>query len=239
MVCGALIDSSRPYSLCDECVRKIHWINEGRTCGKCGKALPETYMGEWCYDCMKSAHYFEKGFSCMTYGFHERELMMDLKYNSKGYIARRFGEIMFDRMIPELADLHIDCVVPVPVGRDRLRKRGYNQAELMASSFTGRWKREAVDAGLPEAPELCAKALYRTRETVMLRSLSPEERAMALDGAFAVRPAEISRIQGRNVLLIDDIYTTGATADACSKALLDGGAGRVYYLSLASGGNRK
>ncbi|MDO4870212.1 MAG: ComF family protein [Bacillota bacterium] len=239
LVCGALIDSSRPYSLCDDCVQKIHWINGVRTCAKCGKALPETYLGELCYDCMRSDHYFQKGFSCMTYGLHEREMMMDLKYNGHSYVAGKMGDVMFDRMMPELEHLGIDIVIPVPVGRDRLRKRGYNQAELMARAFVHDWRKYCRSHEFPEAPQLGHKVLYRTRDTVMLRSLSPEERKLVMDGAFAVKPSEAAKIQGKNVLLIDDIYTTGATADSCSKELLQAGAAKVYNLNLASGGNRK
>ena len=262
LVCGAMIDDSRPYSLCDKCVRELHWITGGRQpdgsaqriCVKCGKALPATYRGEICYDCMNHVHYFEKGFSCLTYGLHERELMMDLKYNGKSYIAAKMGEILFDRMKWELADfagdgLKIDVVVPVPLSSGRLRKRGYNQSELMARYFLRAWNRElakAPDGARPlqketpvRAPRLDSKILYRARETQMLRGLDPAERALALNGAFEVKSTKTEILEGKNILLIDDIYTTGATADACSKALLEAGAGRVYLLSLASGGNRR
>jgi predicted amidophosphoribosyltransferase len=73
----------------------------------------------------------------------------------------------------------------------------------------------------------------------MLRSLNPTERRMALHEAFAVTDRERERLIGKTVLLVDDIYTTGATADACAKALLEGGASEVYLLTLASGGNRR
>lgn len=246
LVCGAMIDESRPYSLCDECVRKLHWINEGvqpdgsmqRVCAKCGKALLPTYQGEYCYDCMIHPHAFTKGYSCLTYGLHERELMMDLKYNGKSYIAAKMGDILFDRMAGPIVsgELSVDIVVPVPVSTDRLRKRGYNQAELMARRFVKRW-RDAESFAKP--PACSGKVLYRCRDTQMLRSLNPAERAMAMEGAFAVRASERQKINGKNVLLIDDIYTTGATADACSKALIQGGAVEVFLLTLSSGGNRK
>ncbi|MBR0126657.1 MAG: ComF family protein [Firmicutes bacterium] len=247
LVCGAMIDESRPYSLCDKCVRQLHWITGGRqadgklqrVCAKCGKALPETYRGALCYDCMHHKHAFEKGFSCLTYGLHERELMMNLKYNGRSYIAAKMGEMMFDRMKYELADFNpdgvkIDVVVPVPISRDRLRKRGYNQSELMARYFVRAWDRE-----LGEAPQLETRALLRTKNTQMLRGLDPAERALAMRGAFAVKSTGTEILRDKNVLLIDDIYTTGSTSDACSKALLEAGAQRVYLLTLASGGNRK
>lgn len=284
--CGALIDSSRPYALCDECIRKFHW-NTGRTCDKCGKALPDTYRGSLCYDCMEHSRSFTRGYSCLTYGLHEREVLMDFKYNGKGYLGKKFGEILYDRISCE--DLLIDVIVPVPVSAARLRKRGYNQSAVMARRL----------AQLMEVP--CdEKLLVRTRNTKMLRTLDPAERALALDGAFAIAGAgrrtddtleaasagkrtdgtlEIASagkrtdgtltaasagrrtddtgptghvetaivadnastgiLQNKRVLLIDDILTTGATADACSKVLMEAGADSVIFLSLASGGNWK
>ncbi len=255
LICGAMIDESRPYSLCDNCVRELHWINRGqqsdgsiqRVCAKCGKALPGTYHGEVCYDCMSHEHFFDKGFSCLTYGLHERELMMDLKYNGKSYIAEKMGEILFDRMKWELADftedgIAVDIVIPVPISSGRLRKRGYNQSELMAKYFVRRWNRELAKAGeavKTRAPRYDAGTLVRTKNTKMLRSLDPAERALAMNGAFAVKSTRKEYLCNKKVLLIDDIYTTGSTVDACSKALRQAGVQRIYLLTLASGGNRK
>ena len=254
VLCGSLIDKSRPYALCDECVRKMHWINGG-TCDWCGKGLPDTYRGfgqdgrRLCYDCMTREHSFQRGWSCLTYGLHERELMMDIKYNGKGYIASKMGDIMYDRMEPlieaALAEgmSPFDAVVPVPVSRKRLIRRGYNQSELMARQFLRRWKRRLREVGTADPSNLCPRlekhVLVRSRETVMLRSLNPEERRLVLHDAFAVNERMRHRIEEQNVLLIDDIYTTGATADACSKVLLEAGATAVYLLTLCSGGNRR
>ena len=255
-VCGSLIDRSRPYALCDECITQMHWIT-GNTCGICGKALPDTYRGfdssgrQVCYDCMSRSHYFTRGWSCMSYGLHEREIMMDIKYSGKGYLARKMGDVMFDCMevlIEEARECVVrpfDVVVPVPVNKKRLVKRGYNQSEIMARQFIRRWSAAERSAGtgrpdiISTVPRLETEVLIRQRETVMLRSLNPEERRLTLQDAFAVNPALQHRIEGKNVLLIDDIYTTGATADSCSKTLLEAGASEVYLLTLCSGGNRK
>ncbi len=308
--CGSLINRTRMYSLCDDCIGRFHWIT-GRTCEKCGKAMPPTSQGRLCYDCMQEEHFFRKGFSCLTYGLYERQLMMDLKYGHRGYLARIFGDVMFDRLEweireglfspgprrsgggargrevldPQFAEgvgeeepaderldpqypeglaagvrgremldmqfaedsgradsghVRIDLIVPVPISKGRMRKRGYNQAAVMAQQLARRWK-ECVEStpSLYPAPACRTQLLYRTRETVMLRSLNPTERRMALQAAFAVNPQEQERLAGKTVLLIDDIYTTGATADACSQGLLEGGASDVYLLTLASGGNRR
>lgn len=261
IMCGSLIDRSRIYALCDQCVREMHWITGG-TCDCCGKALPDTYRGiasdgrRLCYDCMERDHFFTRGWSCLSYGLHERELMMDIKYNGKGYIARKMGDVMFDRM-ETLIDAaqerdvsafpSIDVVIPVPVSGKRMVKRGYNQSELMARQFLRRWKqhrRQQYGTAAGDAPDNCVPRLethilMRKKATVMLRSLNPEERRLALHDAFAVNPSLRGRIEEKNVLLIDDIYTTGATADACSKVLIAGGAAAVYLLTLCSGGNRR
>lgn len=244
-VCGSLINRSRPYALCDSCVKKMHWIT-GKTCAKCGKALQDTYVGRLCYDCMETEHYFTRGFSCLTYGMHEREIMMDIKYNGKGYMALKMGDILFDRMsviIGEAAQRNIrlfDVVIPVPVSEKRLTGRGYNQSQLMAEQMIRRWREETAGntAFGNHVPELMTDVLVREKETVMLRSLSPAERRLALKGAFGVKFGSEEKIKDRSILLIDDIYTTGATADTCSESLLAAGAESVCLLSLCSGGNR-
>ena len=187
----------------------------------------------------------------MSYGLHEREVMMDIKYSGKGYLARKMGDVMFDRMevlIEEARECGLrpfDVVIPVPVNKKRLVKRGYNQSEIMARQFIRRWSaaERAEGAGrrdcISTVPRLETKVLIRQKETVMLRSLNPEERRLTLQDAFAVNPALRYRIEGRNILLVDDIYTTGATADSCSRTLLEAGASEVYLLTLCSGGNRK
>ena len=255
VVCGSLIDSSRPYALCDACVKKMHWINgtdiEGKpqsVCEKCGKAIPGG-SHRLCFDCMRQEHAFRKGFSCLTYGLHERELLMKLKYSGHGYLGRVFGDILFDRMQGELSGLHLDIVVPIPVSEGRFRRRGYNQSAVMGRQFMRRWRQKVnaveTDAkagakGLPSCvPVYDEHILLRIKETAMLRSMNPAERALAMREAFAVKAGTEDRITGKTILLIDDIYTTGATLDAASRTLLSAGAACTYILTLASGGNRR
>ena len=182
----------------------------------------------------------------MTYGLHEREIMMDLKYGGMGYIAAKCGDMMFDRMEGEIRfgllspGRHpVDLVVPVPVSEERLRRRGYNQSAWMVRQLVRRWRAFAREEGEGLPSPALLDALERAKATKMLRSLSPAERALELRDAFRVKASLRGRLAGKGILLIDDIYTTGATADACSRALLEEGASEVILLAWASGGNRR
>lgn len=223
--CGSMIDRSRPYGLCDACVKKFHWIGE-KTCEKCGKALPETYGGRECYDCMAHEHSFHKGFSCLTYGLYERQVILDYKYNGKGYLGKKLGDILFDRISCE--NLQFDVIIPVPIYKRREKQRGYNQTMIMAKRLGRRCGAAATGSWL-----------IRRKETPKLRSLNPVEREAVLEDAFGLTETGKLCVPGKRILLIDDIYTTGATVDACSRVLMGGGAEAVYVLTLASGGNRK
>jgi predicted amidophosphoribosyltransferase len=115
-----------------------------------------------------------------------------------------------------------DLIVPVPLHRRRLLARRYNQAALLAHAL-GRL------ASRPAIPD----ALRRTRHTIPLGNLSPPRREAALAGAFDVNPARQARLVDARILLVDDVLTTGATAEACTRALLAAGAGGVDVLTAA------
>lgn len=223
--CGSMITRDRAYSLCDRCMGDIHWIT-GKSCNVCGKELNEEYLGSICYNCMNREHYFGRGISCMTYGLLERQMILDLKYNGKGYVGIAFGEIMADRLAVE--ELETDIIIPVPINRERKKKRGYNQVQIMGAELSRL-------SGIP----MIYDALVRQKNTRLLRSMNPLERESAMKGAFEVPDSKVKYIQGKHILLIDDIMTTGATLDACSKELLNKGAREVCVMTLASGGNRK
>ena len=248
--CDSVIDASRRYSLCDNCISKFGWVTE-RTCAKCGKPLSEkNYDRGLCYSCRETEHIFDKGYTCSQYGLYERALIMDLKYRDKSYIARSIGEIMADRMDAEfgISDRNRyeeteaddgngfpwDAVTWVPVHKTRLEERGYDQAELLTKYF---------------AEDLCAltwktpgvrSLLERAKATPPMKDLGPFERRINVEGAFRVRAEDKDAkeaIDGKSILLIDDIYTTGATLDACAYALKEAGAERVDVLTFASGGD--
>ncbi|HVI41427.1 MAG TPA: ComF family protein [Anaerovoracaceae bacterium] len=221
--CGNIIDDSRPYALCDTCVRTLKWAN-GRTCGRCGKILQADYGPDLCTDCMDAEHVFEKGFTCVEYGTVERELIHQFKYKDKAYLGRKFAEIMYDRLQAE--ELEPDFIIPVPMFGRKERKRGYNQAAVLAASL-------AKYMGRPYA----GKLLVRVVETEAMSRLSALGRRRNIQEVFSVPDYKKDMLTGKTILLVDDIYTTGSTVDACAAALLESGAAKVFVFSFASGAN--
>ena len=235
--CGKIIDYTRIYRLCDDCMSEMKWVS-GRTCARCGKSLSDHNPGEICYNCREHIHMFDRGYTCTEYGAHERALVFALKYDGRTDIADTIGEIMYDRMTAELSAGELqdryDALVPVPVHPSRKSSRGYNQAGLIAASLSRR-------LGIPSDDDL----LIRTRETGKMRSLTPDQRRENIRGAFAVRKRRAGDTAGKAFLVIDDIYTTGATVDEIAAALKSErddncwdpapGAGRVDVLTFAAG----
>ena len=190
--CGSMIERDRPYALCDKCMEDIHWIR-GRVCEKCGKALPDTFRGRRCYNCMMREHSFRRGISCMTYGLKERQMILDFKYNGKAYMGQKFGDILADRLMADSAGVvEYDLIVPVPIHPTRERKRGYNQAELMA-------RRLGRMTGIPVRPKACR----RMKQTTLLRSMDPLEREAEMRDAFRVPEGEQPAVAGMRILIVE------------------------------------
>lgn len=221
--CGKIIDDSRPYALCDTCVRTMNWAND-RTCQKCGKILREGYGQELCTDCNVIIHSFEKGFACVEYGRSERELIHKFKYKDKGYLGEKLAEIMYDRI--KIEELEIDLIVPVPMHKKKEKKRGYNQAAILARKLSR----------LMEKP-FGERILLRILDTEPMSNLGAEERRNNIKCAFQVNESWNNKMKDKNILLIDDVYTTGSTAGACTDALIEAGAAKVFVLVFASGAN--
>ena len=225
--CGKIIDASRTYMMCNECIRDMKWIT-GRSCAKCGKALGDTDPEDICHGCRHYDYHFDRGYACAEYGAHEKAVLYELKYASRGDIGKILGEIVYDRMVSEfgedgLGDAY-DLVIPIPIFRQRRKTRGFNHAEIIAKSFAER-------AEIAYSREI----LFRSRATLPMKGLGPSERMTNIQGAFSVREELKEKIVGKDLLLIDDIYTTGATLSEAARVLKDSGAARVDFASFAAG----
>ncbi|MCL2220357.1 MAG: ComF family protein [Chitinispirillia bacterium] len=164
---------------------------------------------------------FERIFSIYDYDDTLSVIARHIKYKGKSQLAYHTGAISA-KFIPDDFWAGIDFLIPVPLHKSRMRKRGYNQAEHFAR-------------GLSEArpiPLIRTDLLTRTRNTGTQTKLDREGRLENLIGAFAVNPRNLDNITGKNIILVDDILTTGATTEACTDELLRAGCASVRVLSL-------
>ena len=157
--------------------------------------------------------------AAVAYGPISREIALKLKHGGKIGLARLVAQ-QLRRHLSALPDSPL--LVPVPLHWTRLWRRRYNQSALIAAQL----------ARLSPA-EHCPDLLVRTKATRSLGGLSARERAKMVKGVFAIRPRQQGRVQGRSVVLVDDVYTSGATADACVRALLKAGATDVTIFCWA------
>ncbi len=215
-VCGEVAPFGQ--MLCPDCMERLPYITAGR-CRKCGKPVADTDL--FCDDCREHVHSYEQGFGLFLYDDVMRDAMAGLKYKHRQEYAQPMGELLYDGARDYIDRWKSDVIVPIPLHPSRFRKRGYNQAELIARPI-------AEKSQIPLRTDL----LLRTKETDVMKKLDPEERKRNLNHAFYC-PHRLRT--GVKVLLIDDIYTTGATIDAASAALKASGAASVCFLSVCIG----
>ncbi|MBQ3930985.1 MAG: ComF family protein [Firmicutes bacterium] len=207
LCCGDTMESSRIHGICDKCAEKINWLDHDPF-----RASLEDFA-------------FDHVLSCCVYGFYPRRIMHDLKLHGKPYIARSIGPLMAEKVLTETALTGgvYTALLPVPCTAAKRRKRGYNQAELLA-------KYAAKQLGLP----VWTDVLIKTKETPSMRLSTGEERRNLMQGVFAVDQNTCAKLPGADILLVDDVLTTGSTADACARTLKDAGARTVTVLCFAS-----
>jgi ComF family protein len=163
--------------------------------------------------------------AALVYGGAIARAITRMKYESRPDLARPLGDLLWAALEPHAGSLRDAVVVPVPLHPSRLAERGFNQSALLA-------RRVARHLGARFAP----RALARTRETLQQATLDRAARVGNVAGAFDVRCGAL--VRGQAILLVDDVMTTGATLDACEKALARGAALRVHRVVLASAPHR-
>lgn len=187
---------------------------------KCGKPLLVT-DNEYCKDCLRTGHLFERGRALYVYGGKARESISRFKFHGRREYADFYGRDMAGRLGSFIRACSPDIIIPVPISKEKMKKRGYNQAELIADSIS-RYIKIPVDPG----------AALRMINTPPMKELTRAERMKNLRGAFKIN-AHV--VKCRNVLIVDDIYTTGSTMDAMAAELKKAGAREVFFVALAVG----
>jgi len=213
--------SRRPW--CNQCQEEIlRAQNSMPICSKCGKYL-QTPKEKYCADCRKNPPAFKIARAVGPYENDKlRKAVKVLKFLCRRYMSVKMGSMMAEVVIEDPGFWPIDVIVPVPISEGNLKQRGFNQAELLTRQI-----------GKVLKKRMYLHVLCRVKETPSQRELTKEEREKNLLCAFEIRTA--STIKGKDILLVDDVYTTGSTVKESTRTLLDAGANSVSVITWATG----
>jgi ComF family protein len=207
--CGGVVEADHRF--CVPCWSQLDFMT-GAGCARCSIPLGPG-DGLTCGPCLGTPPSFDRVIAAVAYGEIARRVALRLKYGRRTGLARTIAAVLSPRLPDEAA-----LIVPVPLHRWRLWSRGFNQSHAIGTML-------AKSHGAACRPDI----LVRARATPALRGMNPSERRRTVQSAFAVN----GKLDGSPVYLIDDVFTTGATADACARALKRAGAGRVTVICWA------
>ncbi|MCR5467325.1 MAG: ComF family protein [Lachnospiraceae bacterium] len=214
--CDSVIKPER--DICEECESDIEPLGDD-VCLKCGRKLIVPTKN-YCNTCEKNHFAFEQGKVCFEYEGKIKESIHRFKYNNRREYARTYGRIAAERYGAWMRRKGIDYIVPVPMYRGKKLYRGYNQAELFARSLS-------YYSGVP-----MLNCMKRTKNTRAQAELEQKDRKNNVLNAFKI---DTDIVQYNQILVVDDIFTTGSTANETARVLLGAGAKEVYVLCIASG----
>ena len=224
-ICGRMLDTGNRIPFCRSCFQSLSKSLPGPLCAQCGRPIVSATVTEGvtapqCHMCRRQAYDFDIARSFGAYTPAMARAVLMLKYAEVTPLGRWFAGLLAGLVKRDPVTFGADVLVPVPLDSGRLRERGYNQAELIARPLSR-------ILGLPFGAYL----LVRTRPRPNQLRLTRRERWETVRGAYAThKRAQVDKMR---VLLVDDVFTTGATLDACSKALRKAGASRVVGLTVA------
>lgn len=217
-VCGDIV-LPRGELICPDCIKELSPVRLP-VCMTCGKQL-EGSTAEQCSDCMRHPKSFKRNFALLNYNRAARYSMVAVKYKNKREYLDFYAKAVCKRFGRQILRIRPDVLVPVPIHASRMRSRGYNQAEILAGKV-------GKQLGIP----VCPGALRRLKKTLPQKELDPAQRLKNLKQAFAAGQLPDGV---KTVMLVDDIYTTGSTLEACSHILLSMGVKEVYGLTICIG----
>ncbi len=214
--------SDRPgRHICSACFAGLPFHGADGCCRICGTTIASKVKHDFlCENCAREQPPYELARSAVVYDTPVDQLINDFKFRRATWLAEDLTDLLEGAVRAKMEFSAIDVVVPVPLSRERLRERGYNQSALLARAL-GRRINRRVDE----------RSFCRIKNTEHQSRLTGDERRKNLIGAF--KTVDAHGVRGRTVLLIDDVMTSGNTFAYCASALLEGGAARVWCASVA------
>ncbi|SES84135.1 comF family protein [Natronincola peptidivorans] len=217
--CNCYSNLKGECGLCSECISNISFIKEN-CCKKCWKPLSDPWRNDICIECEEAKHHFKRAVSAVAYEGRIKGLVFRFKYHDATYLSRYMAYMMADIMKKE--KIKGDKLMAVPLYHRKEKERGYNQSHLLAKYISKHMEIPYEKANLT-----------RVEDTKVMHNLSKKQRKLNVENAFKIiKPMGII---GKEIILIDDIFTTGTTVDACSRLLLEAGAKEVNVVTFARG----
>lgn len=226
--CDEELPPAAESPLCSNCLCDIKWI-EPPYCSVCGRTiehLDSQYKDYFykCKECQEQFVYYKSHRAIAHYGEGVKKGLMGLKYKKQKYQAHFFAKKMAEMLKEDEKYANVDYIVPVPVHMFRRMSRGYNQSELLANHIAKVMKKKVV-------PNI----LLRKMATKKLKKLGRVSRKIMLEDAIIVNNRKLDLLKDKRILLVDDIYTTGATLNACSRVLYEAGCEEIVCVTVARG----
>ena len=212
VICGDDLPKESRYQVCKRCELSYNT----KFCQRCGRAMKN--MATYCDRCQNEAVDFDIARAPFVYTGDVKKLVYRLKYGGAKYLAEVLAQFMADTYFE--AQFSADVVTCVPLHPKRQKRRGYNQAKEIAVAFSE----------ITEVPYV--DTLARIKATTNLARLNKKERAKEIEGAYAL--LENANVKGKNIVLIDDVFTSGATTGECCKALKKAKCGKIFVLTFAT-----
>ena len=224
-----ICDTVLPYGndlnnkyLCDNCKLKLEFVHEP-TCKKCG-AMIDDENEAYCTRCENNiSKYYEYGFGLLRYNEFVKESLHKVKYNGRKEYLDFYGRCIAQFFVKKFKEINPEYLVPVPIHKSRLIKRNYNQASVLAHAISSELNEYGISVPVND------QLVFRVKNTKVLNKLDKIDRTSELSEAF--KTSDLSNID--SVVLVDDIYTTGATINEISKVLKKAGVSHVYFAVIS------
>lgn len=218
--CSAILLPFTGQMFCSVCHDKVNFIT-GSMCSICGATFSDSPAeNHLCGDCLEKRPYFSSARAVFSYEDIILNAIHQFKYNRNISVGEMLAYFMADFSFPDIDFSDYSLIIPVPLHIKRLRERGFNQSLILARAL-GEKQQIPVNFSL----------LKRNKFTLTQTSSNKKERKQNIKGAFEI--SNRKEISDKNIILIDDVYTTGATANECAKTFIKAGARKVSVLTLA------
>jgi len=205
---------------CKECKDKLEWIGSKR-CDICSRSMPCESYTNICENCEENENYFTQGYSLWDYDTYSSRIIKKIKYGGYEGLALSLGKVLYENAKDVDFLDEIDMIIPTPADKERFKKRGYNQAYLIAKGFSDVSNIEIRD-----------DIIIKEKSTKDQIGLKEKERKANLKGAFKVINKDI--IKSKTLLIVDDVLTTSSTINELSKTLIENNAEKIYFMVLCS-----